>query len=186
MLNSLGFRPMGSYLNRLGYNVFIPKIGWNIWNVDTQAEKVNEFWKKQNIDSKLPLYVVGHSMGGLISHYWINKFKIKPQKLITLGTPFLGSKSIYWGPWYFFPASKWIKPTTQLPDYIIQKASFEQINVVTDDDALVEIKSGLPERIDSQKIILKQYGGHSALEIREKSFERVGELIEPATSQANS
>ncbi len=177
MHNSLTMRPMGSFFNKLGYNIYLPKIGWNVWDVDTQTKKVNQFWKKLTIDKSLPLFIVGHSMGGLIAHYWVKNYKIKPKKLITLGTPFLGSNAIYWGPWYFLPAAKWIKPQKKLPDYIIKAKHFTQINIVTSDDNLVTINSGLPKKIDSQKIVLKNYGGHSGLEIGKKTFEKIYSLI---------
>jgi len=174
MHNSFTMRPTGVWLNKLGYNVYFPQIGWNVCELDQQTKKVDFFWQNLKIKKNVPLYIIGHSMGGLIAHYWIKNFQIQPNKLITLGTPFLGSSAIYWGPWYFLPAAKWLKPKKKLPNYILKKSNFKQVNLVTKEDIFVTIKSGLPEAIESQKIVLKNVGGHSGLEINAK---QVGKKI---------
>lgn len=171
LVNRLSMYPMAAFLSRLGYNVYCPALGWNIWGIDRQAQKVEQFMQKQRIDQSLPLYVIGHSMGGLIAHYWLNHSQVKVDKIITLGTPFLGSKAIYYGPWYFFPAAHWIYPQTTIPSYLAQNIS--QINIGSDDDALVPLSSSLPMDVFSSKILLSKIGGHSALQLSKKTFRKI-------------
>lgn len=178
LVNSLTMWPMGRFLSKRGYNVLIPNFGWNIFGVDKQAEKINLFWEKQKVDAKLPLCVIGHSMGGLIAHYWVKNYKIKTDKLITLATPFLGSKSIYWGPWYFFSASRWLEPKMEVSDFFVKDEEIQKTYFVGDDDAFVSQKSGLPEGEKGNNVLMKGRGGHSALQMSGRVFEKVLEVLE--------
>lgn len=177
LVNSLTFRPMASFLNKKGYNVYLPSLGWNVWKLENQSDKLEKFWQNQNIEKDVPLFVIGHSMGGLIAHAWVHKYQIKPKKLITLATPFLGSKSIYWGPWCFFPAAKCLLPKEKTEDCVLKKSLCKQINIATKEDALVKKESGLCEEIESQKILLENVGGHSGMQVNKVVFEEVVGLI---------
>lgn len=173
LLNSLTLRPMGSFLSKRGYNVLIPRLGWNIEKTEQKAKKLNDLMEKQKINSNLPLYVIGYSMGGLVAHYWIKNYGIKITKLITLGTPFLGSKVIKHRLWFFLPAAYSLTSKTQIPDYVVMDKNLPQINVAADDDILVEqVSALLPEK---KHYVFHNLGGHSALQMHRKVFEKMAE-----------
>lgn len=178
LVNNLVFRPMASFLSRRGYNVYLPEIGWNIWSIQEQTAKLEHFWKKQNINQSLPLYILGHSMGGILAHYWITNYKVKPHKLVTLGCPFLGSKIILKDYWYLFPATYALVAKNEPDEYVLTKAPFCQINIAAETDALLPVSSALCDQIESEKILLKDVGGHSGLQINPVVFQKVVELLD--------
>ncbi|MEY3182553.1 MAG: hypothetical protein RLZ35_538 [Pseudomonadota bacterium] len=72
----------------------------NLWNtmggIESHAEKLGK--TLENIQAKHPnqaITLIGHSMGGLVSSYYteyLNKGNVNIHKIITLGTPFYGTR----------------------------------------------------------------------------------------------
>ncbi|MGG6313034.1 OmpL47-type beta-barrel domain-containing protein, partial [Paenibacillus macerans] len=94
------YKSIYNYLTNNGYDVVYYGYDWRLDNrdqINRLSNTVNE--KIQNLPSgaEKKVSIVAHSMGGLVASQYIksgNQSKI--DKLITLGTPFLGAPSAYY------------------------------------------------------------------------------------------
>lgn len=95
-MNRWSMLPLQYYLKRCGFE--------NIWAINNPILKDDIFVFAENLHEKVeeyydkcghqPIMLVGHSMGGLISRHYMQKYgsdKIKGQ--ISLGTPYRGTKA---------------------------------------------------------------------------------------------
>ncbi len=74
-----------------------------VWNYDWRKSmsdienKFNDFVNSKNLDNNDEVYLIGHSLGGVVARLWsqtnLDRFTIK--EVITLGSPHLGSLNSY-------------------------------------------------------------------------------------------
>lgn len=80
-----------------GENLFYFPYDWRQSNFDSAA-KLAEFINSKKQLSGKKFTIVAHSMGGLVSHIYLRKYggDKRVSKLVTLGTPHLGSVETFW------------------------------------------------------------------------------------------
>lgn len=95
------FREMYGYFTEKGYNVSVMALPDNgLADVATAAAKLEEevsFLKQQCDVSKIN--VIGHCLGGVIAHYWLETLGQKAgnspiENLVSLGTGFMGAEGV--------------------------------------------------------------------------------------------
>ena len=93
-------------LRRDGFSVWSINLGglmnaFNTRGIDESAELVRDKVERmyERFPSMGPLSIVGHSKGGLIASYYVKRLggEKRVNNVVTLGTPFNGSSSAYWG-----------------------------------------------------------------------------------------
>ncbi|EKD50566.1 MAG: PGAP1 family protein [uncultured bacterium] len=140
-------------------------------------KKVEEFYKKYNIQGKLNL--VGHSKGGLIGSYWI-KFLNGARRvntLVTLGAPYNGTP---WGYFSYIPGvSLVLKSLKQLkPNSIFLQRLRETpypkrvkvFSVYSKDDNACPFPASVLEEADNVKNIEIPSATHSELLVKKTVF----------------
>lgn len=75
-----------SRLEKEGYEVHVPNLGWNVMSIQRSARKLSEYNQVHNIYKPI---LIGHSLGGLVASYYAQSNRT--EKVIALGTPFAGS-----------------------------------------------------------------------------------------------
>lgn len=88
------FRKMAERLVREGYPVYPVPLGSQLGCIDRKARLVSKFLDLHGLED---VYVVAHSMGGLISVRSMMKGETRIRKLVTMGTPYRGTHVIYLG-----------------------------------------------------------------------------------------
>ena len=94
-------RPLGRYLEYLGYDVYEWGLGRNQGDVDGDIQRVGE--RVSQIHGRLdnaPLTLIGWSLGGVVAREVARLFEPYVREVITLGTPIIG------GPKYTAVASR--------------------------------------------------------------------------------
>ena len=84
-------RPLGWYLEYLGYDVYDWGLGRNRGNVDRYMHQVGE--RVQRIHGELgdtPLTLIGWSLGGVVARETARLYEPYVREVITLGTPIIG------------------------------------------------------------------------------------------------
>jgi triacylglycerol lipase len=128
------FEVLERRLRRDGYGVFTINLGgfkdvFNTEGIDTLATKVARKVERmyERFPTMGPLSIIGHSKGGLIGADYLKRGggRHRLQSLITLGTPFNGSRSAYFGIvshglvsrsiWQLTPLSPYLKKLAQTP-----------------------------------------------------------------------
>lgn len=91
-----------SLINALKQNGLVEKEDFYVWNYDWRkplVEIINDLngFINQNVDQNEKVILVGHSLGGLTARIWAenNKNDSRLGKVITLGSPHLGSVETY-------------------------------------------------------------------------------------------
>jgi hypothetical protein len=95
------FREMHGYFQQKGYNVSVMSIPENgLADVETAAAQLErEVEILQDKCNAPQINVVGHCLGGLIAHYWLESqpsetARTAVQNLVSLGTGFLGAEGV--------------------------------------------------------------------------------------------
>ncbi len=88
------FRKMAERLAREGYPVYPVPLGSQLGCIDRKAGELSKFLDQHTLTD---VYVVAHSMGGLISVRSMMKGETRIRRLITMGTPYRGTHVIYLG-----------------------------------------------------------------------------------------
>lgn len=88
------FRKMAERLAREGYPVYPVPLGSQLGCIDRKAGVLSKFLDEHKLTD---VYVVAHSMGGLISVRSMMKGETRIRRLITMGTPYRGTHVIYLG-----------------------------------------------------------------------------------------
>ncbi len=119
------------------------------FNLGSPRKSIQEYAEKLNKTfGHLPkMRLVGHSLGGLVAGYFlIHHAKEKQvEKLITMGTPFQGTKSAYFG---IGKCARQMEPTHPLPKKIftqISQLSTPLYHIETEQDEIVPFPS-VPDR----------------------------------------
>jgi len=90
--------PYGPFLNSAAesYDV-LPYKGYD-WRLDLESQAVElDKWIQENANFSRPIYLVGHSMGGLVARAYVAE-KSRADKIagvVTVGTPYLGAPVYY-------------------------------------------------------------------------------------------
>jgi triacylglycerol lipase len=83
-------KPIADLLHRQGYSVHVVEgLGYNTGTVEEMAEQVVNYTERMHITKYL---IVAHSKGGLIAKYLLNEHNHNVVKVVTINTPFSGSK----------------------------------------------------------------------------------------------
>lgn len=89
--NPLIMQPLAKRLIASGYEVYCFNYASVTKPLSVHSQKLQD-WLQKNHDIKLPIYMVGHSLGGLVMRDFMARY---PQwqiaNCVTLGTPHLGS-----------------------------------------------------------------------------------------------
>jgi len=88
------FRKMAEGLAAKGYPVYPVPLGSQLGCIDRKASLLSKFLDMHGLED---VYVVAHSMGGLISVRSMMKGETRIRRLITMGTPYRGTHVIYLG-----------------------------------------------------------------------------------------
>jgi triacylglycerol lipase len=104
-------KPVIDLLHAQGYSVHVVEsLGMNAGTVESMADLVTLYARSQNLSS---CSIVAHSKGGLIAKYLLGKGDIAIEKVVTINTPFGGSRYAKWFPLKalrtFMPDSRLLK-----------------------------------------------------------------------------
>ena len=89
--DTASMRPLGKYLDYLGYRVLDWGVGRNRGRVNDDVERVGA--RAREIHDRLggePLTLIGWSLGGVIARETARRFEPWVREVITLGTPIIG------------------------------------------------------------------------------------------------
>jgi len=78
---------MAGWLNRMGYRSYLSGIDWNIDCPNKTAERLR--WRLDYItrETKSPIVVVGHSLGGMLARFLVVNFPEQVCHAVALGSP---------------------------------------------------------------------------------------------------
>lgn len=99
--NTTVFRKMSAYLSQLGWEVhsfnLVPSYGFR--GLDKLAQQITNY-VHQNFSPHQPFDLVGYSMGGLVSRYYVQRLGgiERVQRLITISSPHNGTWTAYFYP----------------------------------------------------------------------------------------
>ncbi|TGM03469.1 alpha/beta fold hydrolase [Leptospira barantonii] len=108
---TLSWEPMLKHLSANGHPVYVVPLGFQVGNIRSKSKILENFL----IDKKIKdCYIVGHSMGGLISAGLTYKGRDRVKKIFIAGTPVRGTYLAYFAPifiscWQMMPNSKFIQ-----------------------------------------------------------------------------
>lgn len=88
------FLKMAERLAREGHPVYPIPLGYQLGCIDRKAWVLSKFLDEHELSD---VYVVAHSMGGLVSVRSMMKGEDRIRRLITMGTPYQGTHLIYLG-----------------------------------------------------------------------------------------
>ncbi|PJZ42274.1 alpha/beta hydrolase [Leptospira kmetyi] len=108
---TLSWEPMLKHLSANGHPVYVIPLGFQVGNIRTKSKILENFLIEKNIKD---CYIVGHSMGGLISAGLTYKGRDRVKKIFIAGTPVRGTVLAYFAPfficcWQMMPNSKFIR-----------------------------------------------------------------------------
>ncbi|MDJ0581908.1 alpha/beta fold hydrolase [Crocosphaera sp.] len=110
---SARFKAMKKYLTNLGWSVHCLSLKPNNGNahLETLAQQVDNYVNK-NFDPKQPIDLVGFSMGGLVTRYYLQRLGgvEKVQRYINISAPNNGTRTAYLLP---NPGIKQMRPNSQ-------------------------------------------------------------------------
>lgn len=108
---TLSWESMVKHLSANGHPVYVVPLGFQVGNIRTKSKILENFLIEKNIKD---CYIVGHSMGGLISAGLTYKGRDRVKKIFIAGTPVRGTYLAYFAPfficcWQMMPNSKFIQ-----------------------------------------------------------------------------
>ena len=180
MGRGLAFFRLKRALARKGYPVYVVDLGYGVGCIEEKARQLEQFIDDHQLDD---FYVVGHSMGGLISMAMGEKARCRVRHFITLGTAFHGAVLSYLVP--VFPAARQLRPRSGLLRRIVERAR-EHDNVTTIVARWDEI--AVPTRCCRVEGCEQRTGiaGHVQLIMRSSSFEQLHCLLEELETDQSS
>lgn len=172
MGRGLAFWRLKRALVRHGYPVYVADLGYGVGCIEKKADLLEEFIDRHEIDD---FYVVGHSMGGLISMAMSESYRSKVRHFVTLGTAFHGAVLSYLFP--VFPAARQLNPSSRLLPRLVERVR-DHDNVTTIvaewDEIAIPIQSC---RVEGCREVTG-VGGHAQLIMRSSSIRQVCSLLE--------
>lgn len=190
------FREMQDYFTSKGYPVFVMNLPANgLADVADSAEAIKaEVARIQARCQTDRINIIGHCLGGLIAHYWLEHEeqarKTPVQSLISLGTGFLGAEGVQQLKNLWIPRNPG-KPIPRVFDELIQaqmnmvrySTQVARHNLLTIWDFMVHFRKGLQEsplgdgmRI-AHHIIDDPDIDHLTLVLNHKVFERIESIL---------
>jgi predicted esterase YcpF (UPF0227 family) len=91
LADDFSMRPLGTYLQYLGYFVYYPEMGRNMGKVNTDMMRLGK--RVESISQKLDgkkLTLIGWSLGGVLTREVARLFPSVVEEVLTLGTPIVG------------------------------------------------------------------------------------------------
>jgi len=158
-------------LEKLGYRVYLPKLGLQLGKIENLSEKLSEYLQKHNIDQFI---FIGHSLGGIIGmHYYCNN-KATITKFIALGTPFYGTN--FARHMFLSPSIAQIKPNSEfLKTLHKRKITMNQVySIATLQDGSVPIKS---TKLARAHHITVNVHGHNTLIYSKTVFDEIAKIL---------
>ncbi|TGK32387.1 alpha/beta fold hydrolase [Leptospira gomenensis] len=113
---TLSWESMRKHLSANGHPVYVVPLGFQVGNIRTKSKLLENFLIEKGIKD---CYIVGHSMGGLISAGLTYKGRDRVKKLFIAGTPVHGTYLAYLAPflisaWQMRPGSSFIREIVQV------------------------------------------------------------------------
>jgi pimeloyl-ACP methyl ester carboxylesterase len=192
------FREMHSYFQQKGYNVTVMDMPENgLADVATAAahleQEVETLRHKCNTSQ---INVVGHCLGGLITHYWLETqhsqtAKMAVQNLVSLGTGFLGAEGVQQLKDIWIPRNPG-KPVPQVFDELIHwnlnvvkhSRDVAYHSLLTIWDFMVHFRKGLLEASHDascqiNNLILEDPAiDHLTIALNHQVFKRIEEMLD--------
>lgn len=192
------FREMHGYFTRKGYNVSVltlPQQGLS--DVATSAnalrDEVDRLKHECNVSQ---VNVVGHCLGGLVAHYWVDSLDSAAQRtpirnLVALGTGFLGAEGVRLLKEYWIPRNPNL-PVPRVFDELIQwnvniakkSSSVAYHSLLTVFDFMVHFRKGLLQNPEggmvTNHIIEDPAIDHLTLALSPRVFRRIERILESA------
>ena len=88
---------MRARLIKMGYSVYTMSLGFQVGSIEKKSIKLQDYLEKNNLND---VYLVCHSMGGLIAVNMGYKGRDRVRSFITLGTPFGGTWLAIFAPFF--------------------------------------------------------------------------------------
>lgn len=181
------FNKMSAYLSERGWPVYALNMTQysGIIGLDLLAKQVAEY-VENTFPPKQPINVVGLSMGGIVSRYYVQRLGgiERVQRLITIGSPHYGTKMAYFLP---LPGCLQMRPGSLfLQELNKDTEMLGKINFTTIwtpyDFIIVPTKSAAQVRIDSTKepvgkAIKVNVFAHAMLVSNQRSLKAVAEAL---------
>lgn len=192
------FREMQSYFLNKGFNVSVMALPDNGFaDVAASAEAL-----KTEVDTLLQkcnapkVNIIGHCMGGLVAHYWLDKFDSQKNQgsiknIISLGTGFLGAEGVQQLKNLWIPRNPG-KPVPRVFDELIQ-ANWQAVqrstevachNLLTIWDFMVHFRKGLIQSPQVTNHIIDDPDiDHLTIVLNHQIFARIENILLSSTSQ---
>lgn len=84
---------MRAWLRRIGYRAYRSAIGQNAECLNVLAERLFETMDRASAESRGPVHLIGHSLGGIIARAVATMRPEQVASVVTLGSPFRGIRS---------------------------------------------------------------------------------------------
>jgi len=199
---SVFFREMHSYFSRKGYNVSVMNLPENgLADVETAAVQLEkEVETLQNRCNASKVNVIGHCLGGLITHYWLETHrsqtaKTAVQNLVSLGTGFLGAEGVQQLKDIWIPGNPG-KPVPKVFDQLIHwnlnvvrhSSEVAYHSLLTIWDFMVHFRKGLLETptdapCQVNNLILDDPAiDHLTIALNHEVFEKIEQMLHNRTS----
>jgi triacylglycerol lipase len=175
--------PIERFLEGQDCAVFSINLGvFNIEDIRVSAFRIHRAVERICYDLDIEeIDIIAHSMGGLIGLYYIKKLggSKRVRKLITLGTPYLGTNVSWFGvatmgliapsAWQMLPGSFFLKElhTGPIPEDV-EVYALEAVN-----DRIVP---PCAERLPDIKVLKVDFG-HTSLVLSDEVFEKIREIL---------
>lgn len=175
----LAFFRLRQWLVEQGYPVYIADLGFGVGCIREKSRELECFVDTHELED---FYIVGHSMGGLISLGMEEEARRRVRHFITLGTAYHGAVLSHLVP--VFPAARQLNPRSPLVRELIRRAR-QQENLTTVVARWDEI--AFPRQsclLDGSCETITGVAGHAQLILNSKSLRQVTGLL--SELEANS
>lgn len=173
----LAFFRLKRTLAARGHGVYVADLGYGVGCIEQKARLLEEFIADCELED---FYIVGHSMGGIISMTMDDRFRRRVRHFITLGTTFRGAILSYLFP--MFPAARQLNPDSELLERVAKRArdhdNLTSIIARWDEIALPEASCHVEGCVQRTEI-----PGHAQLIMRSSSCAEVCGLLEELESR---
>lgn len=143
--------------------IYVLNLGSKLRSIETYEEEVAEMADKIRQETGCSnLFLIGHSMGGLLA-LKLSRNYAKINGLITLGTPFRGTKMASLGVGKAAREMKQDSPFIQSLQKDLEAMKIPSLHISSDCDVIVPSTSALPKRQQDGDDLALVDGGHMAL-----------------------
>ncbi|MFU8802214.1 MAG: esterase/lipase family protein [Bradymonadaceae bacterium] len=114
---SFNYTRLQTSLSRRGHPAFVADLGFNVGCIKEKSYLLERFIDDHELDD---FFVIGHSMGGLISLGMSNEARERVRHFLTLGTAYHGAVLSYLFP--LLPAARQLQPRSEVLREVIENA----------------------------------------------------------------